>query len=89
MVTCCVSVCETHSGTVVKAVNADGENSVVLPLLRLLLEAQGAPGYYPLHETRSNLLFSLWYILQVYYVTSLVVFGLVHRFARTINCKHN
>ncbi|XP_022118920.2 importin-13 [Pieris rapae] len=64
MVTCCVSVCETHSGTVVKAINADGENSAVLPLLRLLLEAQGAPGYYPLHETRSNLLFSFWYILQ-------------------------
>ncbi|XP_046960638.1 importin-13 [Vanessa cardui] len=62
VITCCVSVSECHARELVQA--AEEEEPGVRTLLQLLLAAQAAPGHYPLHETRSNLVFRLWYTLQ-------------------------
>ncbi|XP_023951807.1 importin-13 isoform X2 [Bicyclus anynana] len=65
VITCCVAVGECHARTLVQAVDQPGEHTQgALRMLQLLLKAQRAPGHYPVHETRSNLLFSLWYTLQ-------------------------
>ncbi|XP_045493442.1 importin-13 [Colias croceus] len=76
LITCCVAVAECHSGTLVQMVQegteGGGEGTSAGAeagaggklLLQLLLAAQASPGYYPLHETRSNLLFGFWYTLQ-------------------------
>ncbi|CAK1553495.1 unnamed protein product [Leptosia nina] len=61
MITCCVSVAECHVTTLYKSVVA---SSGIHLMLRVLLDVQAAPGYYPLHETRSNLMFGFWYTLQ-------------------------
>ncbi|XP_050342429.1 importin-13 isoform X2 [Nymphalis io] len=62
VITCCVSVSECHATELVQA--AEEEAPGVRTLLQLLLAAQAAPGHYPLHETRSNLVFRFWYTLQ-------------------------
>lgn len=63
VVTCCVSLSEQHARALVAA--AEQAAPGARALLQLLLAAQAAPGHYPLHETRSNLVFGLWYTLQV------------------------
>ncbi|KAL0892361.1 hypothetical protein ABMA27_015496 [Loxostege sticticalis] len=68
LITCCVALCECHAQALVKAcegidgmqVGAEGARQMI----ELLLAAQAAPGHYPLHETRSNLVFGFWYSLQ-------------------------
>ncbi|CAH2107560.1 unnamed protein product [Euphydryas editha] len=62
VITCCVSVSEGHARALVAA--AEDAAPGARALLQLLLAAQAAPGHYPLHETRSNLVFGLWYTLQ-------------------------
>ncbi|XP_038210801.1 importin-13 [Zerene cesonia] len=74
LITCCVAVAECHAGTLVQMVQEggggeEGSSGEVSGaggklLLQLLMAAQAAPGFYPLHETRSNLLFGFWYTLQ-------------------------
>ncbi|XP_030026704.2 importin-13 [Manduca sexta] len=73
LITCCVALGETHSRALVQAIQADTveapgeageEQRGARQLLQLLLAAQAAPGHYPLHETRSNLVFGFWYTLQ-------------------------
>ncbi|XP_041976423.1 importin-13 [Aricia agestis] len=67
LVTCCVATCECHTRALVLAVEgveSDAAGGGAARLLQLMLAAQAAPGHYPLHETRSNLLFSVWYTLQ-------------------------
>ncbi|CAH2266921.1 jg8826 [Pararge aegeria aegeria] len=66
VITCCVAVSECHARRLVEAVNnPEREHSEgVLRMLQLLLTSQLAPGHYPIHETRSNLIFGLWYSLQ-------------------------
>ncbi|XP_072940741.1 importin-13 [Epargyreus clarus] len=64
VITCCVAVTECHARVLVAGVQAEPADAAARRLLRLLLAAQAAPGHYPLHETRSNLVFGLWYTLQ-------------------------
>ncbi|CAH0727885.1 unnamed protein product, partial [Brenthis ino] len=64
IITCCVSIGECHSRVIVEAVEGAGDGRGARGLLQLLLAAQAAPGHYPLHETRSNLVFGVWYTLQ-------------------------
>ncbi|KAI8428800.1 hypothetical protein MSG28_007472 [Choristoneura fumiferana] len=63
LITCAVAVGECHAGTLVRAVE-NNTHEGARRLLELLLAAQGAPGHYPAHETRSNLIFGFWYTLQ-------------------------
>ena len=66
LITCCVSISECHSREIVRAVESPAErDQAARSVLELLLAAQAAPGHYPLHETRSNLVFGIWYTLQV------------------------
>lgn len=67
LITCCVALAETHIRTLVRAVESNETTDEVTgakQLLDLLLRAQAAPGFYMLHETRSNLVFGFWYSLQ-------------------------
>ncbi|XP_063379356.1 importin-13 isoform X1 [Cydia fagiglandana] len=63
LITCLVGVGETHAGAVVRGVEASPAGPA-RQLLELLLCAQAAPGHYPRHEARSNLVFGFWYTLQ-------------------------
>ncbi|KAL4708363.1 hypothetical protein ACJJTC_019599 [Scirpophaga incertulas] len=68
LITCCVALSEYHARCLVKAVEAvDGLETYkegAYQMIELLLAVQSAPGHYPLHETRSNLVFGFWYTLQ-------------------------
>ncbi|XP_049866175.1 importin-13 [Pectinophora gossypiella] len=64
VITCCVSIVEWHSHAVVAAAEREPPHAGARQLLELLLAGQAAPGHYPLHETRSNLVFGAWYTLQ-------------------------
>ncbi|KAJ2939643.1 hypothetical protein O0L34_g14363 [Tuta absoluta] len=64
LITCMVCIVECHSSTVVSAIERPTPHEGARQLIELLLEAQAAPGHYPLHETRSNLVFGAWYTLQ-------------------------
>lgn len=77
LITCCVALADTHTHALVEAIQdaeptSENKDTVNIEhargaqqLLELLLAAQAAPGHYPLHETRSNLVFGFWYTLQV------------------------
>ncbi|XP_028161077.1 importin-13 isoform X3 [Ostrinia furnacalis] len=68
LITCCVALSECHSQAMVKACEGAGGLGAgaagARQMIELLLAAQGAPGHYPLHENRSNLVFGFWYSLQ-------------------------
>ncbi|XP_045765024.1 importin-13 isoform X1 [Maniola jurtina] len=66
VITCCVAVGECHARVLVEAAESEPRalDGGARRLLQLLLSAQAAPGHYPIHETRSNLVFGLWYTLQ-------------------------
>lgn len=65
LITCCVALGECHANVLVLAAENETEASNgARQLIELLLAAQTAPGYYPVHETRSNLVFGFWYTLQ-------------------------
>ncbi|CAG9560300.1 unnamed protein product [Danaus chrysippus] len=74
LIICCVAVAECHARVLVEAVEEGregkeeeggaGDGGGARRILQVLLAAQAAPGHYPLHETRSNLVFGLWYTLQ-------------------------
>ncbi|CAH0407640.1 unnamed protein product [Chilo suppressalis] len=68
LITCCVALGECHSRALVQAMEGIGgmeaQQEGARQMIELLLAAQAAPGYYPLHETRSNLVFGFWYTLQ-------------------------
>ncbi|KAI5630766.1 importin-13 [Phthorimaea operculella] len=64
LITCMVCIVECHSRTVVSAVERPEPHEGARQLIELLLQSQAAPGHYPLHETRSNLVFGAWYTLQ-------------------------
>ncbi|XP_004926531.3 importin-13 [Bombyx mori] len=67
LITCCVALGETHAKALVEVTetNDASENACgARQLLDILLAAQAAPGHYPVHETRSNLVFGFWYTLQ-------------------------
>ncbi|XP_013187080.2 importin-13 isoform X1 [Amyelois transitella] len=73
-ITCCVALGECHAQSIVMAAeSAEGGKApdnvrqgaeAARQLIEILLAAQGAPGHYPIHETRSNLVFGFWYTLQ-------------------------
>lgn len=64
--TCCVALGECHTRAIVTALHGPvGVTSLgASSLISLLLACQAAPGYYPIHETRSQLTFGFWYMLQ-------------------------
>ncbi|KAM3962967.1 LOW QUALITY PROTEIN: importin-13-like protein cdm [Aphomia sociella] len=66
LITCCVALGDCHTQAIVQAAESDEgvRAAAARQLLELLLAAQAAPGHYPLHETRSNLVFGFWYTLQ-------------------------
>ncbi|CAH2075140.1 unnamed protein product, partial [Iphiclides podalirius] len=64
IITCLVSVADCHSRAIVQGMESNPPQQSAQQILELLLAAQTAPGYYPLHETRSNLVFGFWYTLQ-------------------------
>ncbi|CAB3243920.1 unnamed protein product [Arctia plantaginis] len=65
LITCCVALGECHANVLVQyAENETEAGNGARQLIELLLSAQAAPGHYPLHETRSNLVFGFWYTLQ-------------------------
>ncbi|CAG5035822.1 unnamed protein product [Parnassius apollo] len=64
IITCLVSVADCHSRAIVQGMEIDPPLQTAQRILELLLAAQEAPGHYPLHETRSNLVFGFWYTLQ-------------------------
>ncbi|XP_052752608.1 importin-13 [Galleria mellonella] len=67
LITCCVALGECHTQVIVQAAEGAGGNAgeeTARQLVEVLLAAQAAPGHYPLHETRSNLVFGFWYTLQ-------------------------
>ncbi|XP_068630418.1 importin-13 [Battus philenor] len=64
VITCLVSVSDCHSRAIVQGMESEPPQQTVQNILELLLAAQTAPGYYPLHETRSHFVFGFWYTLQ-------------------------
>ncbi|XP_053603159.1 importin-13 isoform X2 [Plodia interpunctella] len=73
VITCCVAIGDCHTECIARAAeSAHGEGTENMlygavsarQLVEILLAAQGAPGHYPVHETRSNLVFGFWYSLQ-------------------------
>lgn len=63
--TCAVSLGESHSRILVKAVEQPTPHEGAREFLELLLAGQASPGHYPLQETRSQLMFGFWYTLEV------------------------
>ncbi|GBP32829.1 Importin-13 [Eumeta japonica] len=64
IVTCAVALGECHTRALVNAVEQSPPQEGAKQFLEMLLTCQGAPGHYPLHETRSQLVFGFWYTLQ-------------------------
>lgn len=64
ILTCAVGLGDSHSKTIVNALEQPEPNKGVWQFLQLLLAGQGAPGFYPLHETRSQFVFGFWCTLQ-------------------------
>ncbi|XP_059479172.1 importin-13 [Neocloeon triangulifer] len=68
-----VMVAESHSGLVLKALLPpelgglaieQGCRDAAVHLVKVALDCSATPGYFPIHETSSEMSFSFWYLLQ-------------------------
>jgi len=72
-------VAESHSGIILKALLPPEVGGLSLDqtckeaavqLVKLALDCSSTPGCFPVHETCSEMTFSFWYLLQVFFLGS-------------------